>query len=119
MNLDIVNLTGHEINIIKDGEIVKTIEPSKNERPLRASMSYREIESVNDIPCAIMNFNVVVSEGLLNYYKVAYDGIIVSKLTAEALKKRGYDGDIYITGKNYIDRENGGVLGVKNLSLYI
>lgn len=44
-----------------------------------------------------------------------YDGIIVSKITAECLKDRGYRENIYIKGRKYYER--GELIGVKELCI--
>ena len=113
------NLTGHEINIVgSNGENLFTIYPSKKEVPLRAN--YQKIQGISKegYPIAHIEFFTELSQERLDELAFAYREIIVSKITAEALKAQGYKGAIYITGPKVYSKSDK-LLGVTELSKYI
>ena len=113
------NLTGHEIKIIgKKGEVLFTILPSKKEVPLRANYQKMQGISKEGYPIAHIEFFTELSQERLDELAFAYREIIVSKITAEALKAQGYKGAVYITGPKVYDSNNN-LLGVTELSKYI
>ena len=113
------NLTGHEINIVgKKGGVLFTIPLSKKEVPLRANYQKMQGISKEGYPIAHIEFFTELSQERLDELAFAYREIIVSKITAEALKAQGYKGAVYITGPKVYDSNNN-LLGVTELSKYI
>ena len=113
------NLTGHEINIVgKKGGVLFTIPISKKEVPLRANYQKMQGISKEGYPIAHIEFLTELSQERLDELAFAYREIIVSKITAEALKAQGYKGAVYITGPKVYDSNNN-LLGVTELSKYI
>ena len=113
------NLTGHEINIVgKKGGVLFTIPLSKKEVPLRANYQKMQGISKEGYPIAHIEFFTELSQERLDELAFAYREIIVSKITAEALKAQGYKGAVYITGPKVYD-SNSNLLGVTELSKYI
>ena len=110
-----INLTGHDINICDHkGNVYKVIKKSK--LTLRAYTSYKTIKELEGVPIDIIDYTITdplpVTKSLIenNQY------IIVSKITAEALKKKGISKGVLITGRKfYLDDS---LVGVRGLSLY-
>lgn len=112
----IANLTGHDITIINyDGTIIKTIKPCEYEEPIRASITFKNIGHCEGAPLDTINFSCDISDEKMKELQRNYSLIIVSKITAECLKQRGYS-DIYITGRKYF--LEGEMIGVRSLSKY-
>lgn len=65
--------------------------------------------------CCLFNFLETSQEKLDGIY-FKYEAIVVSKISAEALRKVGYKGTIYIIGKKIYKK--GKLVGVKSLSEY-
>ena len=113
------NLTGHEINIVgKKGEVLFPILPSKKEVPLRANFQKMQGISKEGYPIVHIEFFTELSQERLDELAFTYREIIVSKITAEALKAQGYKGSVYITGPKVYSK-SGKLLGVTELSKYI
>ncbi|MEW4354307.1 hypothetical protein AB1I63_05325 [Streptococcus pneumoniae] len=105
-----VNLTGHPINIYKivDGKGCQVVSfpPSPVYNPLRL-IGKIEDTVINKVPIKSMQFELENCDGVLKYLEEF--NIIVSGHTAEALRKKGYKGKFFKSGKKYI--ENGKILG--------
>lgn len=113
---EIANLTGHDITIVNyDGTIIKVIKPCEYEEPIRASTTFKNIGHCEGAPLDTINFSCDISDEKMKELQRNYSLIIVSKITAECLKQRGYS-DIYITGRKYF--LEGEMIGVHSLSKY-
>ena len=113
---EIANLTGHDIMIVDhDGTITKVIKPCEYEEPIRASTTFKNIGHCEGAPLDTINFSCDISDEKMKELQRNYSLIIVSKITAECLKQRGYS-DIYITGRKYF--LEGEMIGVRSLSKY-
>lgn len=111
------NLTGHDITLVdSSGKVLFVLEPSKREVPLRASYQKMQGTSAEGYPIAYIEFFINLSQERLDELAFTYKNIIVSKITAEALKNQGYKGGIYITGQKFY--EKGQLIGVLELSKY-
>lgn len=112
----IANLTGHDITIVNhEGKIIKQIKPCEYEEPIRASTDFKNIGHCEGAPLDTINFSCDISDEKMKELQRNYSLIIVSKITAECLKQRGYS-DIYITGRKYF--LEGEMIGVRSLSKY-
>lgn len=113
---EIANLTGHDIMIVDhSGLIIKVIKPCEYEEPIRASITFKNIGHCEGAPLDTINFSCDISDEKMKELQRNYSLIIVSKITAECLKQRGYS-DIYITGRKYF--LEGEMIGVRSLSKY-
>ena len=111
------NLTGHNITLVdSSGKVLFVLEPSNREVPLRASYQKMQGTSAEGYPIAYIEFYTDLSQERLDELAFTYKNIIVSKITAEALKSQGYKGSIYITGHKFY--EKGQLIGVLELSKY-
>lgn len=110
-----INLTGHNINICDHkGAIYKIIPKSK--LTLRAYTSYKTIKELEGIPIDIIDYTITDTLPVIKSLIENNQYIIVSKITAEALKKKGITKGILITGRKfYLDNA---LIGVRGLSLY-
>lgn len=112
----IANLTGHDITIVNhEGKIIKQIKPCEYEEPIRASTDFKNIGYCEGVPLDTINFFCDISDEKMKELKRNYLIIVVSKITAECLKQRGYK-DIYITGRKFF--LEGEMVGVRSLSKY-
>lgn len=113
---EIANLTGYDIMIIDhNGLIIKVIKPCEYEEPIQASITFKNIGHCEGAPLDTINFSCDISDEKMKELQRNYSLIIVSKITAECLKQRGYS-DIYITGRKYFLK--GEMIGVRSLSKY-
>lgn len=110
-----INLTGHNINICDHkGAIYKTIPKSK--LTLRAYTSYKTIKELDGVPVDIIDYTITDPLPVIKSLIENNQYIIVSKITAEALKKKGITKGVLITGRKfYLDNA---LIGVRGLSLY-
>ena len=112
----IANLTGHDIMIVDhNGTITKVIKPCEYEEPIRASITFENIVYCEGAPLDTINFSCDISDEKMKELQRNYSLIVVSKITAECLKQRGYK-DIYITGRKFFLK--GEMVGVRSLSKY-
>lgn len=112
----LANLTGHDIYIVdKYGNIVTTIQPCETEEPLRAEVTMRRQKKIEGIKLTKLFYNSNITERKMQELLNKYDGIIVSKITAECLKELGYIDKIYITGRKFY--RHGELIGVKELCI--
>lgn len=113
---EIANLTGHDIMIVDhNGTITKIIKPCEYEEPIRASITFENIGHCEGAPLDTIYFSCDISDEKMKELQRNYSLIVVSKITAECLKQRGYS-DIYITGRKYF--LEGEMIGVRSLSKY-
>lgn len=110
-----INLTGHNINICDHkGAIYKIIPKSK--LTLRAYTSYKTIKELDGVPVDIIDYTITDPLPVIKSLIENNQYIIVSKITAEALKKKGITKGVLITGRKfYLDNA---LVGVRGLSLY-
>lgn len=110
-----INLTGHNINICDHkGNVYKIIPKSK--LTLRAYTSYKTIKELEGVPIDIIDYTITDPLPVIKSLIENNQYIIVSKITAEALKKKGITKGVLITGRKFY---LGNVLiGVRGLSLY-
>lgn len=110
-----INLTGHNINLCDHkGAIYKIIPKSK--LTLRAYTSYKTIKELDGVPVDIIDYTITDPLPVIKSLIENNQYIIVSKITAEALKKKGITKGVLITGRKfYLDNV---LIGVRGLSLY-
>lgn len=110
-----INLTGHNINICDHkGNVYKIIPKSK--LTLRAYTSYKTVKELEGIPIDIIDYTITDPLPVIKSLIDNNQYIIVSKITAEALKKKGITKGVLITGRKfYLDDI---LVGVGGLSLY-
>lgn len=110
-----INLTGHNINICDHkGNIYKIIPKSK--LTLRAYTSYKTIKELEGVPIDIIDYTITDPLPVIKSLIDNNQYIIVSKITAEALKKKGITKGVLITGRKFYLK--GILVGVRGLSLY-
>lgn len=110
-----INLTGHNINICDHkGNVYKIIPKSK--LTLRTYTSYKTIKELEGVPIDIIDYTITDPLPVIKSLIENNQYIIVSKITAEALKKKGITKGVLITGRKfYLDNI---LIGVRGLSLY-
>lgn len=112
----IANLTGHEITLVdRLGNVVQVIEPCPYEEPIRAEVGQRRLGRIEGIRVTKLYYNTNVSKAKMKELLQKYDGIVVSKISAEALREQGFRKGIYITGRKFF--LHGEFKGVKELSV--
>lgn len=112
----LANLTGHNIDIVdKQGNIIKTLFPCDKEEPLRAEVSLRKKRKIEGIKLTKLSYTSNITERKMQELLRNYDGIIVSKITAECLRDLGYTENVYITGRKFY--KHGKFIGVKELCI--
>lgn len=117
--MNIENLTGHVITFVnKENKKFGYIYPSEVEEPLRAFAKYTKLDDINGFPTSLLEYKVEAPDTTLKRLESRYEAIIVSKITADGLRKRGYKGTIYITGRKHYNLATKELLGVRELSLY-
>lgn len=110
-----INLTGHNINICDHkGNIYKIIPKSK--LTLRAYTSYKTIKELDGIPIDIIDYTITDPLPVIKSLIDNNQYIIVSKITAEALKKKGITKCVLITGRKFYLKDI--LVGVRGLSIY-
>ena len=112
----LANLTGHNIDIVdKQGNIIKTLFPCDKEEPLRVEVSLRRKRKIEGIKLTKLSYTSNITERKMQELLRNYDGIIVSKITAECLRDLGYTENVYITGRKFY--KHGKFIGVKELCI--
>lgn len=115
-NLMVANLTGREIVIVdRYVNIIKTFPPCLTEEPMRAEVTLRRQKRIDGVKLSKLYYKINMTDDEINELIRKYDGIIVSKITAECLKELGYTEGIYITGRKFY--KYGEFLGVKELCI--
>lgn len=110
-----INLTGHNINICDHkGNIYKIIPKSK--LTLRAYTSYKTIKELDGIPIDFIDYTITDPLPVIKSLIDNNQYIIVSKITAEALRKKGITKGVLITGRKFYLKDI--LVGVRGLSLY-
>lgn len=110
----LANLTGHDITIVdKYGKVIRVIPPCETEEPLRADVSIRRMGKVDGVRLTKIYYESNITRRKMMELFMNYEGIIVSKITAECLRELGYKENIYITGRKFY--LHGKMIGVKEL----
>ena len=110
----IANLTGHDVVIVdKYGNPTRVIAPCKTEEPLRADVSIRRLGKVDGIRLTKIHYESNITKRKMMELFMNYEGIIVSKITAECLRELGYTENVYITGRKFY--LHGKMIGVREL----
>ena len=110
----LANLTGHDITIVdKYGKVIRVIPPCETEEPLRAGVSIRRMGKVDGVRLTKIYYESNITKRKMMELFMNYEGIIVSKITAECLRELGYKENIYITGRKFY--LHGKMIGVKEL----
>lgn len=110
-----INLTGHDINICDHkGQIYKIIPKSKI--TLRANQRYKTIKKLKGVPIDIIDYTITDPLPVIKSLIENNQYIIVSKITAEALNKKGIYKGVLTTGRKFY--LNDSLVGVRGLSLY-
>lgn len=110
----LANLTGHNVVIVdKYGNHTRVIAPCETEEPLRADVSIRRMGKVDGVRLTKIHYVSNITKRKMMELFMNYEGIIVSKITAECLRELGYTKNIYITGRKFY--LHGKMIGVKEL----
>lgn len=114
----LINLTGHPITFVDNaGNELLVLEASPFYNRIRCNVEDIKRDNVEGIPIAEVTYKTnLTDEDLQEIKTLGAEGIIVSRITADALHNQGYDGKIYLTGRKFYKK---GILqGVKELSIY-
>lgn len=110
----LANLTGHDITIVdKYGNPTRVIAPCETEEPLRADVSIRRMDKVDGVRLTKIHYVSNITKRKMMELFMNYEGIIVSKITAECLRELGYTENVYITGRKFY--LHGKMIGVREL----
>lgn len=110
----LANLTGHDVVIVdKYGNPTRVIAPCETEEPLRADVSIRRMGKVDGVRLTKIHYVSNITKRKMMELFMNYEGIIVSKITAECLRELGYTGNVYITGRKFY--LHGKMIGVREL----
>lgn len=110
----LANLTGHDITIVdKYGNPTRVIAPCETEEPLRADVSIRRMGKVDGVRLTKIHYVSNITKRKMMELFINYEGIIVSKITAECLRELGYTENVYITGRKFY--LHGKMIGVREL----
>lgn len=110
----LANLTGHDVVIVdKYGNPTRIIAPCETEEPLRADVSIRRMGKVDGVRLTKIHYESNITKRKMMELFMNYEGIIVSKITAECLRELGYTKNVYITGRKFY--LHGKMIGVKEL----
>lgn len=110
----LANLTGHDITIVdKYGNPTRVIAPCEIEEPLRADVSIRRMGKVDGVRLTKIHYVSNITKRKMMELFMNYEGIIVSKITAECLRELGYTENVYITGRKFY--LHGKMIGVREL----
>ena len=110
----LANLTGHDITIVdKYGNLTRVIAPCETEEPLRADVSIRRMGKVDGVRLTKIHYVSNITKRKMMELFMNYEGIIVSKITAECLRELGYTENVYITGRKFY--LHGKMVGVREL----
>ena len=82
---------------------------------MRAEVTLRRQKRIDGVKLSKLYYKINMTDDEINELIRKYDGIIVSKITAECLKELGYTEGIYITGRKFY--KYGEFLGVKELCI--
>ena len=86
-----------------------------NRRANESRSNIKKTKKIDGVKLSKLFYKINFTDDEINELIRKYDGIIVSKITAECLKDRGYCENIYITGRKYYER--GELIGVKELCI--
>lgn len=110
----LANLTGHDVVIVdKYGNPTRVIAPCETEEPLRADVSIRRMGKVDGVRLTKIHYVSNITKRKMMELFMYYEGIIVSKITAECLRELGYTKNVYITGRKFY--LHGKMVGVREL----
>lgn len=110
----LANLTGHDVVIVdKYGNPTRVIAPCETEEPLRANVSIHRIGKVDGVRLTKIHYVSNITKRKMMELFMNYEGIIVSKITAECLHELGYTENVYITGRKFY--LHGKMIGVREL----
>lgn len=110
----LANLTGHDIMIVdKYGNPTRVIAPCETEEPLRADVSIHRMGKVDGVRLTKIHYVSNITKRKMMELFMNYEGIIVSKITAECLRELGYTENVYITGRKFY--LHGKMIGVREL----
>lgn len=110
----LANLTGHDITIVdKYGNPTRVIAPCETEEPLRADIFIRRMGKVDGVRLTKIHYVSNITKRKMMELFMNYEGIIVSKITAECLRELGYTENVYITGRKFY--LHGKMIGVREL----
>lgn len=112
----LANLTGHDVVIVdKYGNPARVIPPCETEEPLRADVSIRRMGKVDGVRLTKIHYVSNITKRKMMELFMNYEGIIVSKITAECLRELGYTKNVYITGRKFY--LHGKMVGVRELCI--
>lgn len=110
----LANLTRHDVVIVdKYGNPTRVIAPCETEEPLRADVSIRRMGKVEGVRLTKIHYVSNITKRKMMELFMNYEGIIVSKITAECLRELGYTENVYITGRKFY--LHGKMVGVREL----
>ena len=110
----LANLTGHDVVIVdKYGNPTRVIAPCETEEPLRADVSIRRMGKVDGVRLTKIHYVSNITKRKMMELFMNYEGIIVSKITAECLRELGYTENVNITGRKFY--LHGKMIGVREL----
>lgn len=110
----LANLTGHDVVIVdKYGNPTRVIAPCETEEPLRADVSIHRMGKVDGVWLTKIHYVSNITKRKVMELFMNYEGIIVSKITAECLRELGYTENVYITGRKFY--LHGKMVGVREL----
>lgn len=110
----LANLTGHDVVIVdKYGNPTRVIAHCETEEPLRADVSIRRMGKVDGVRLTKIHYVSNITKRKMMELFMNYEGIIVSKITAECLRELGYTENVYITGRKFY--LHGKMVGVREL----
>ena len=104
----LANLTGHDVVIVD-----KYGNPTRVEEPLRADVSIRRMGKIDGVRLTKIHYVSNITKRKMMELFMNYEGIIVSKITAECLRELGYTENVYITGRKFY--LHGKMIGVREL----
>ena len=106
---EIINLTPHEINVIKDGEVILTL-PSQG--VARAESKSVEVDTINDIPVTEVSFGSPIDLPSPRENTV----FVVSRITIESAKANGRTIEDLLTTDRLVRNDEGKVVGCESFS---
>lgn len=110
----LANLTGHDVVIVdKYGNPTRVIAPCETEEPLRADVSIHRMGKVDGVGLTKIHYVSNITKRKMMELFMNYEGIIVSRITAECLRELGYTENVYITGRKFY--LHGKMVGVREL----
>lgn len=114
----IANLTGHDINIVLPGSHtpIKTIKPTKGEERLQAESEQTTLFMFDGVRYNRARYKLNLPKSELDRLSYEYDALIVSSISAKALRALGYTGMLFTIGRKQYDYAKR-LIGVSELSM--